>query len=51
MMTRDRLSEALTLARSGADLCLDEIAIFDGFAMPDFAPVVCTVEALAVLVR
>ncbi len=50
-MTRDQLSEALTLARSGADLCLDEIAIFDGFALRDFSPVVCTLEALAVLVR
>ncbi len=51
MMTRHELSEALTLARSGADLNLDEISLFDGFALRDFAPVVCTVEALAVLVR
>ncbi len=51
MMTRHELSEALTLARSGADLNLDEIGIFDGFALRDFAPVVCTIEALAVLVR
>ena len=51
MMTRDQLSEALTLARSGADLSLDDISIFDGFALRDFAPVVYTLEALAVLVR
>ena len=51
MMMRDQLSEALTLARSGAALSLDEITIFDGFALRDFAPLVCTVEALAVLVR
>ncbi len=51
MMTRHELSEALTLARSGADLNLDEISIFDSFALRDFAPVVCTIEALAVLVR
>lgn len=51
MMTRDQLSEAVALARSGAALNLDDLSLFDGFGLPDFAPVVCTVEALAVLVR
>jgi len=45
------LSNALTLARSDASLNLDDISIFDGFGLPDFRPIVCTLEALAVLVR
>jgi len=45
------LSNALTLARSDAPLNLDDISIFDGFGLPDFRPIVCTLEALATLVR
>jgi len=49
-MTARQLSEALTLARSGAALNAD-IDIFYGFGLPDFKPIVCTPEALAKLVR
>ena len=50
MKTAD-LDTALAIARSDAALNLDDLALFDGFALPDFRPVTCTVEALATLVR
>ena len=45
------LDTALAIARSDASLNTDDLALFDGFALPGFRPVTCTVEALAVLVR
>lgn len=50
MKTTD-LDRALAIARSDADLNLADIELFNGFALPDFRPVTCTIEALAVLVR
>jgi len=50
-MKTTELDNALALARSDAPLNLDDISIFDGFGLPDFRPIVCTVEALAILVR
>ena len=50
-MKAQDLQAALALARSEATLRVDDLALFDGFALPDFAPVVCTVEALAMLMR
>ncbi len=50
-MTTQQLSDAVALARSGAALNLDELDVFDGFALPGFRPVVCTPESLAMLVR
>ena len=50
MKTAD-LDRALALARSEAQLNMADLSIFDGFALPDFRPVTCTVEALAMLVR
>ena len=50
-MTRDDLDRALVLARSDASLDTADLALFDGFGLPGFAPVTCTVEALAVLIR
>jgi len=38
-MKSTELSLALSIARSGAPLCVDDVAIFDGFALPDFRPV------------
>ena len=42
---------ALAIARSDAPLNLADLALFDGFALPGFRPVTCTIEALAMLVR
>ena len=50
-MKAQDLQAALTLARSDAALCIDDLTLFDGFGLPDFVPIVCTVEALAMLVR
>ena len=50
-MTTQQLSDAVALARSGAALNLDDLSLFDGFGLPDFRPVACTPEALAMLVR
>jgi len=45
------LDAALAIARSDRPLNLDDLSLFDGFGLPDFQPVTCTVEALAMLVR
>ena len=50
MKTSD-LDKALALARSDAPLNVEDLSIFDGFGLPDFKPVTCTVEALAMLIR
>ena len=50
MKTAD-LDKALALARSGVSLNLADLSLFDGFALPGFQHVTCTVEALAMLVR
>ncbi len=50
MKTAD-LDRALAIARSGRPLNVADLSIFDGFALPGFQPVTCTVEALAMLVR
>lgn len=50
MKTRD-LDQALAIARSDRELALSDLALFDGFGLPDFRPVTCTLEALAMLVR
>ena len=51
MMKTADLDRALAIARSDAPLNVADLSIFDGFALPDFRPVTCTVEALAILVR
>ena len=51
MMTTTDLDRALALARSHVPLNMADTVIFDGFGLPDFQPVTCTVEALAALVR
>ena len=50
-MKASDLDSALALARSDAPLSVTDLALFDGFALPDFGQVTCTVEALAMLVR
>ncbi|MDY7107506.1 MAG: hypothetical protein SYC29_02615 [Planctomycetota bacterium] len=51
-MTKNDLSEALALARSDATLPgPEELGIFDGYALPDFQPIDCTLELLAALLR
>ena len=51
MMKTSDLDSALAIARSDRPLNLDDLSLFGGFGLPDFRPVICTVEALAVLVR
>jgi hypothetical protein len=52
-MTKHQLSEALTIARSDADLSERGINTgpFWGFGLPDFVPTFCTIESLAALIR
>jgi len=51
MMKTQDLNKALAIARSDVPLNLADLSLFDGFALPSFRPVTCTVEALAMLVR
>ena len=51
MMKTADLDTALGIARSDRPLTVADLAIFDGYGLPDFQPITCTVEALAMLVR
>ncbi len=51
MMKTADLDRALAIARSDRPLNVVDLSLFDGFGLPDFRPVTCTVEALAMLVR
>ena len=50
MKTSD-LDRALAIARSDRPLDVADLSLFDGFGLPDFRPVTCTLEALAMLIR
>ena len=50
-MTMQQLSQAVAIARSDKPLDIESMGIFDGFGLPEFKPVVCTLDALAMLVR
>ena len=50
-MTRQQLETAVRLALSRTDLELADLAMFDGFGLPDFRPVTVTTRALAMLIR
>lgn len=52
-MTKHQFSEANTLARSNATINPEQepIDIFDGFALPDYAPVYVTIKQIARLIR
>jgi hypothetical protein len=43
MMKTTDLDAALAIARSSAPLNLADLSLFDGFALPGFRPVTCTV--------
>ena len=45
------LDMALAIARSDTALNVADLSLFDGFGLPGFRPVTCTVEALAMLIR
>lgn len=49
-MTTAELKEATALALSREDIN-DSIDCFDGFGLPSFTPVICTIRQLARLVR
>jgi hypothetical protein len=51
MMKATDIDSALAIARSDAALNIEDLSLFDGFALPGFRPVTCTVEALAMLIR
>ena len=51
MMKASDLDAALAIARSDRPLNIEDLSIFDGFGLPDFKPITCTVEALAMLIR
>jgi hypothetical protein len=50
-MKASDLDTALAIARSDTPLNVADLAVFDGYGLPDFRPIACTVEALAMLVR
>jgi hypothetical protein len=50
MKTSD-LDTALVVARSDRPLNVADLSIFDGYGLPGFKPITCTLEALAMLVR
>ncbi len=50
-MTNAQLSKALALAQSKQSLQHEDIEQFDGFGLPDFRPITCTIPQLARLVR
>ena len=50
-MLKTDLTRALAMARSAQPLGVDGIELFNGFGLPGFATVSCTVRALAQLVR
>ena len=50
-MNASQLQTALAIARSDAALNVEDLSIFEGYALPGFKPVTCTIEALAMLIR
>ena len=50
-MNVKEFSQALTVAKSKQDLSNEDIDIFGGFGLKDFAPVYCTVQQVARLIR
>lgn len=49
-MTMQQFASAISLAASKENI-EDDISIFDGFGLPDFKPVVCSVRQVARLIR
>jgi hypothetical protein len=50
-MNVKEFSAAVAVAKSGVDLSREDIDIFMGFGLRDFAPVYCTVPQVARLIR
>ena len=50
-MTHSQLQAALAIARSHEPLDITGLHFFEGFALKDYQPVTCTLQALAALVR
>ena len=50
-MNKAELNEALAVAKSNADLSMEDISIFDGFGLSDFQPVHVTIGQVARLIR
>ena len=50
-MNKNELNQALTLAKSTETLTNVDISIFNGFALPGFAPVNVTIPQVASLIR
>lgn len=50
-MTKQQLSDALAIAQTKESLSNEDISHFDGFGLPDFQPITCTLRQLARLVR
>ena len=50
-MTRREFDAAFDLAKSDQDLSGHPIEIFDGFGLPDFKPIMTTLEATARCIR
>jgi len=49
-MTNDQLTKATKLATSSKELPLCS-GLFDGYGLPDFKPVYCSLQAVAELIR
>ena len=50
-MRKCDLEAAMAIAQGDEDLTNEDIGLFNGFALPDFEPVACTLRALARLIR
>jgi hypothetical protein len=50
-MNKAEMTQALAIAKSDADLMNEDIAIFDGYGLPDFTPVHVTVRQVARIIR
>ena len=50
-MKAQHLDAALAIARSDRPLNVADLTMFDGFGLPGFRPITCTLEALAMLIR
>ena len=50
-MTKPELAKAFEIAKSDQDLTHEDIDLFDGFGLPDFQKVTCTLRQVAGLIR
>lgn len=50
-MTKDQLSAAMTIAKAEGSLLNEDLAIFEGYGLPSFKAITCTVRQVAALIR